>query len=203
MTRSAAIALAILLTGTAAVAQGTNRPVPTEYAGETTNLTSASGIPVSIRIFNWSSDEDRQRVVPVLTTASTENKGVPDLTKQLGNTPSVGQIWTDGPIGYSLKYAHRQQLSDGHERIIVVTDRPLGAIGRPGPWKAEGESDNVAPFTIVELRVNKDGKGEGKMSLGGPFTSNAGDHTVELSNYDKAPVTLKNIELKPKPYWAS
>jgi hypothetical protein len=197
MSRSVVLALSILLTGSTVLAQVAAKPAPpTEYVATTANLAPGSGTPLSIRIFKWSSDEDRKQVLSVLTSAANDNKGIPDLLKLLGGSPSIGQIWTDGPIGYSLKYAHRFNLPDGGQRIVVVTDRPLGAVDPGGLWKAEGQSGAVAPFTVVELHVSKDGKGEGKMSLSAPFSINASDNTVALTNYASAPVTLKNVHLK-------
>ena len=108
----------------------------------------------------------------------------------------MGQIWTEGPGGYALKYTHREDLPDGGQRIVVITDRPIGALNPPGPWKAEGQTTDVAPFTIIEMRVTKDGKGEGKMSLGVPFTIDPGDHTVDLSNYAAAPVTIRTVQVR-------
>ena len=75
-------------------------------------------------------------------------------------------------------------------------DRPIVALNPPGPWKAEGQATDVAPFTVIEMHVTKDGKGEGKMSLGVPFTIDPGDHTVDLSNYAAAPVTIRNVQLR-------
>jgi hypothetical protein len=199
MSRSVALALSILFTGSTALAQvGANAQPPTEYVATTANLTPGSGTPLTIRIFKWSSDEERKRVLAVLATASTEKSGTPDLIKQLAGSPSIGQIWTDGPIGYALKYSHRLSLPDGRERIVVVTDRPLGAVDPGGLWKAEGQSETVPPFTVVELHVGKDGKGEGKMSVGAPSSINAEDNTVGLTNYATAPVTLRNVHLKPR-----
>jgi hypothetical protein len=195
--------LTVLVAGSAALAQTPKRTAPTEYTGVTTNLATGSGSNLSIRVLNWSTDADRQRVLAVLGSASTEDKAVQDLTRQLADVPSVGQIWTEGAIGYSLKYAHRVKLPDGGEQVVVITDRPLGAIGRSLPWKAEGQADTVQPFTIVQLHLNKSGKGEGKMSLGAAFTPNPGDHTVALTDYAGAPVTVKNVERQPKPYWAA
>lgn len=201
---SVAIGMAVLLAGSAAVAQTTaKRRAPTEYTGVTTNLTPGSGSTLSIRILNWSPDDDRKRVLGVLGTAGTGDKAPQDLAKQLADVQSVGQIWSDGAIGYSLKYAHRESLPDGGERIVVVTDRPLGWLDRPGPWKAQGQDAQVYPFTIVELHLNKAGKGEGKMSLAATFTTNPNDQTVSLETYASAPVMLKNVERKPKPYWAA
>jgi hypothetical protein len=134
MSRSVVLALSILFTGSTVLAQGAKPAVPTEYVATTANLAPGSGVPLSIRIFRWSSDEDRKQVLSVLAGASTENKGLPDLIKPLAGSPSVGQIWTDGPIGYSLKYAHRLNLPDGGQRIVVVTDRPLGAVDPGGLW---------------------------------------------------------------------
>jgi hypothetical protein len=197
-----AMGMAVLLTGSLAIGQTTaTRPAPTEYTGVTTNLTPGSGSNLLVRVLNWSAEGDRQRVLGVLGSASAEDNVVPDLTKQLADVPSVGQIWTDAAIGYSLKYAHRLSLPDGGERVIVITDRPLGVLERPGPWKAAGQA-KIHPFTIVELRLNKDGKGEGKMSLAAPFTTNPTDHTVNLSDYAGAAVTVKNVERQEKPYWA-
>ena len=182
MTKCLAIAIALLSTGSVAFAQTTKPPVSIEYSGTTAGLAPGSGVTLTFRIFNWSTADDRQRVLQAVMTASKENSGIPDLTKLLASNPSMGQIWTEGPGGYALKYTHREELPDGGQRIVVITDRPIGALNPPGPWKAEGQATDVAPFTVIEMHVTKDGKGEGKMSLGVPFTIDPGDHTVDLSN---------------------
>ena len=196
MTKCLAIAITLLSTGSVAVAQTANSSVPVEYSGTTAGLAPGSGVALTFRIFNWSTADDRQRVLQAVTTASKENSGIPDLTKLLASNPSMGQIWTEGPGGYALKYTHREELPDGGQRIVVITDRPIGALNPPGPWKAEGQTTDVAPFTVIEMHVTKDGKGEGKMSLGVPFKIEPGDHTVDLSNYSSAPVTIRNVQLR-------
>jgi hypothetical protein len=195
--------MAVALTASVAAAQTAKRVAPTEFSGVTTNLTPGSGSNLSIRILNWSDADDRKAVLSVLSGTSTQKAPVPDLTKQLAANQSVGQIWTDGALGYSLKYAHRAELPGGGERIVVITDRPLGVVEGGGPWKAKGQDEQVNPFTIVELHVNKNGKGEGKMSIGAPFTIDPAEQTVSLSDYGKADVMVKDVERKPKPYWAT
>jgi len=197
------VVVAIVLSGSVATGQtAAKRQVPTEYTGTTANLTPGSGNKLSIQVVNWSTDSDRQSVLSVIESISAEDTALQDLTKQLGNVQTVGHIWPDGALGYSLKYAHRVPLPDGGERVTVVTDRPLGAWDRPGPWKADGQDSKIAPFTIVELHLNKNGKGEGKMSLATPFAINKSDQTVSLSNYDSAAIMLKGVERRPPPYWA-
>ena len=51
--------------------------------------------------------------------------------------PLAGYVWTDESLGYSIRYAHRQEPFSGGERMILVTDRPLGSSGGK-PWKASG-----------------------------------------------------------------
>jgi len=196
MTKCLALASAILLIGSTAVAQTASPPVPVEYTGTTAGLAPRSGVTLTFRILRWSTAADRQRVIGVLTSASQDSKGIQDLTKLLATNPSTGQIWSEGPAGYSLKYAHREELPGGGQRVVVITDRPLGAVDYPGPWRAQGRSEEVAPFTVIELHVSRNGKGEGKMSLTGPFTVDSEAHTVHLDNYDTAPVTIRNVQLK-------
>src|SRR5262249_48873334 len=53
------------------------------------------------------------------------------LTAALDKAPTVGFLWTNEVVGYSIKYAYRISLPDGGERIILATDRPLGT-GKAG-----------------------------------------------------------------------
>src|SRR5215470_18080915 len=48
------------------------------------------------------------------------------LNTAIGKAPTVGYIWTNETVGYSVKYAQRLALPDGTERIILATDRRLG-----------------------------------------------------------------------------
>ena len=203
--RNSTIAVVVLLMAAAADAGQTEskRQVPDEYTATTANLSQGSGAKLSIQVLKWSSKEDRERVIQAIRSASKEEKPQEDLVKQTGVVSTAGYIWSDGPVGYSVKYAHRAAQPGGGEHIVLVTDRPLGMWGQPGPWKVAGREASLSPFTIVELRVNKNGKGEGKMSLGTSFSVNDAEQTLSLSDYDGAVVTLRNVERQPKPYWAS
>lgn len=138
----------------------------------------------------WSTDADRER----LAAAFTE-KGDAGLQATLEVAPTTGIIWTSESLGYALRYAHRVGLPDGGERIIVVTDRRLGAWTRDNPWKAtrlQGAPDY--PFTLLELRLNRRGLGEGKMSLAAKVTVDQEAKTIALDSYGAAPVLLKGVK---------
>jgi len=191
------LAAGVLLASAALVAQPqTKPPVPEEYTGTTANMAPGAGTSLSIQVLRWSPDAEREKVLSAIT--ATSDKGQPDLAKTLQETPTVGYIWTGGSLGYSLKYAHRQNLPDGTEQIVLLTDRPLGTWERTGIWKATGSTEAERPFTVVELHLNKDGAGQGKMSLSTPFAADEKTKTIGLVNFGAAPVLLKDVKHKPK-----
>src|SRR5688500_10934052 len=55
------------------------------------------------------------------------------LAAALGRAQTIGYIWTNDITGYSIKYAYRAPQPDGGERIVLVTDRRLGA--HTAGWK--------------------------------------------------------------------
>src|SRR5207249_6066529 len=52
---------------------------------------------------------------------------ISEFTAALAKASTVGYIWTDEVVGYSIKYARRIPLPNGGERIVLATDRRLGA----------------------------------------------------------------------------
>ena len=115
------------------------------------------------------------------------------LTGALGKAPTVGYLWTNETVGYSIKYAHRIPLPDGGERIILATDRRLG--GGTAGWKLSG---NAAPtdyeFTLIEVRMDSKGSGEGKTSLTTKVVFDNEAKTIALENYAAAPALLQNVK---------
>ena len=80
-------------------------------------------------------------------------------------------------------------MPNGGERIIVVTDRPLGSWSRTAWRTASSPPAKEAQLTLIEMRLNRQGRGEGKISLGSKIAAD-GD-TLALENYASAPVLLK------------
>ena len=68
-----------------------------------------------------------QREEAVATPPQRRVDPIAALTAAIGKAPLVGYIWTNDVTGYSIKYAYRAALPDGSERIILATDRRLGA----------------------------------------------------------------------------
>ena len=119
------------------------------------------------------------------------------LTAAIGKGPTLGYIWTTDITGYSIKYAFHAPLPDGGERIILATDRRLGAYS-PG-WKiaAATPSDADYQFTLIEIRLDAKGSGEGKASLMTKVIvdeSAPGAKTVALDNYASTPAIFQNVK---------
>jgi hypothetical protein len=122
------------------------------------------------------------------------------LAAALGNAPTVGYLWSSEVAGYSLRYAVRLADAGGGTRIILITDRRLGATN--DLWKPAG-TDAVASydFSVIELHLNSKGEGEGKTSLTGKVavvSANSGSaaKTFALENYSALPVVLANVRGK-------
>jgi len=114
------------------------------------------------------------------------------LTAAIGKAPTVGYLWTNEVVGYSIKYAYRTQLRDGGERIILVTDRRLGA-GRSG-WKPVATATPTDyEFTLIEVRIDSKGLGEGKASLTSKVILDNEAKTLALDNYATTPAILQNV----------
>jgi hypothetical protein len=118
------------------------------------------------------------------------------FTAALGRAPTIGYLWTNDVTGYSIKYAYHSTLPDGSERIILATDRRLGAYS--SAWQpAAAASITDYEFTLIEMRLGARGMGEGKTSLTTKVILDNvenGAQTVALDNYAATPAILQNIK---------
>jgi len=91
------------------------------------------------------------------------------LEQALQKSPMIGVLWDSGAAGYSIRYAYRLPQPDGGERILLLTDRRLS------PWSpfwkpaAPSQTSTDYDFSLIELRVNAQGSGDGKASLDSPI----------------------------------
>jgi hypothetical protein len=132
---------------------------------------------VEIVVNRWSTDQERDRLLTVLLENGPEK-----LLDILQDTPRVGYIRTPDSIGCELKFSRRTPGEDGVERIEVVTGRDFRfceVINQSG-------STNYS-FAVIELRINRNGQGEGQMSLATKITGKA----LALEDYATQPVSLR------------
>lgn len=116
------------------------------------------------------------------------------LSTELTKVPTVGFLWSSSEVlGYSVHYAGRFAEPDGGERIILITDRPLGS--GHSLWKLAGPGPLTSyDFSVIELRLNAKGEGEGKVSITGKVSPDAAAKVLALDNYSGLPVLLGNVK---------
>ena len=113
--------------------------------------------------------------------------GADKLLDALQDTKPVGIIKTPDSLGYDLHYANQTPLPDGGRRIVIATDRPIGF------WEASHRPRTIDyPFTVIQMEIDKDGKGKGTLSYATKIIP-AGD-TIVLENFGIQPVMLTEIK---------
>jgi hypothetical protein len=160
----------------------------TRYIATTAN-TSSPGDTVRFDLIRWSTDMERDQLF-----TSVQKSGDMGLLALLQKAPTIGYIWTTETAGYPLRYAYRQTMADGSDRIILAIDRQLGSF-EPQRWKLSGTAAQTDyPFTVIELRIGKTGLGEGKASLNSKVTADETAKTIALDNYAAAPVLFQAVK---------
>ena len=142
---------------------------------------------VDITIDRWSPASERERLVHAL-----QEKGSNELLKQLQKNKPVGRIRTPDSLGYDLRYAYQQTDADGARTIVIATDRPIGF------WEASNRPRSIDyPFTVIQMKVNRDGTGTGTMSYATRIVAHE-NNVIELEDFSSQPIMLNNIKAEPK-----
>ena len=180
-----AAAVAAVLAVTAAAQEA--KPKPVRFTAFAVNLGSGPNAgTVDIVLERLSSDEERANLLATFLEGGQDKL----LTALQQVKPRVGYIRTPNSLGYDLQYAYRTVNSDGSSRIVIGTDR------RVGYWEARNQPRTMDyPFTLIEIRLDKEGNGEGRMAVGTKISRSKDGKTIELENYGISPVALKNITI--------
>jgi hypothetical protein len=169
-------------------AQTPKTSITATFTATTAALSAGTGVGLKIDILRWSTDEEAAKLVTTF-----KDKGDKAWSEALQAAPSVGYVWAaTSSLGYSVKSARRVATPDGGARIILAIDRPLGSWDRPA-WKAAAGATDYA-FTVIELRVNKAGVGEGKASLTGKVAIDDDAKAIAIESYANDPVTVKGVK---------
>ena len=158
-----ACVLAIAMTMPARVAGQTSGMSErfTAFAVNLGNFGPTQSGTVEIVVTRWSTDDEREMLIGALL-----NKGPDALLDERRETQRIGYIRTPNSIGYDFHFAQSIPAEDGR-RVILVTDRLISF------WEAANQPRSIEyPFTLIELRLNRDGEGEGKMSIATKITGN-------------------------------
>ncbi len=155
------------------------------------NAGAAEGV-TEIHIERWTTDAERASLLKLVNTAKAGERGQNDLLKALEKVrPRVGFIKLPNTLGKDLQYAFATTLPDGTRQIVIATDRPVSGIAAATDARTQDY-----PFTLIEMRMKPNEKGEGKMLVASSITSKNG--RLELENYANEPVRLTEITEEQK-----
>jgi hypothetical protein len=174
---------AVAFTTFSLVAQAQTMGSPERYTANAVNMNVSAAGQIEIAVDRWSSDADRDKLMSIMM-----DKGPDKLLDALQDMPRMGYFRVPGQLGIDVHFARKVPLPEGGERVVLVTDRRIGF------WEAANQPRSIDyPFTVIELRLNKDGEGEGKMSLATKIIADKEHNIVTLENYDIQPVMLNNV----------
>jgi hypothetical protein len=167
------------------------------FAINMSNIATGSNAVVQINIDSWSTPEERE----LLITTMVEKKPA-DLLKALQKLPVRGRFRIPTArqpdphhlsLGLDIHYAWQTPLPEGGRRIVLATDRYIGF------QEARNQPRSIDyPFSLIEIRTDKDGKGQGKMAVATKIDFDKDKKVVQIENYGSEPVRLNEVKVKVK-----
>ena len=148
-----------------------------------------------IRVTRWTTAAEREK----LLSQVVENKPN-DLLRALTKLPDSGRIRVPGHrgpdphkvvLGWTVHYAWHAPMDEGGHRIMLATDRYITFE------EARANTRTMDyPFTLLEIRLDKNGEGVGKAAIATKITFDKKKNTMELENYGIEPVRLNQVKLE-------
>ena len=118
--------------------------------------------------------------------AAYEKRKQDGLLDTLQRAPRVGVFRVPGNLSWDIKYAFKQRGRDNRTRIYLLTDRNVSfaeAATRPRSLDY--------PFTVIQLRVDDNGMGEGEINVAAAIGFNDKDLVIE--EFLDRPVRLTKV----------
>ncbi|HEX5107610.1 MAG TPA: hypothetical protein VFV95_04155 [Vicinamibacterales bacterium] len=178
---------------------------------------NAIDVPLTIELFRWSTDAERQPLIaalaappaaPAPNAAPAAGRGgraqgagrggrggrgtAPPPSPMARLTAAVKGAPTVGFIwggitGYSIKYAWRAPATDRTERVVLLIDRRLETPLLPPASSAVADAE----FTLLEMQIDAKGTGEARTSLNAAVVVDTTAQTLALDGKAGTPPALR------------
>ncbi len=163
-------------------------PTPLRLKAFAVNMNAAgprnSGT-LDIVVERWSTPAEVDRLRTVL-----EEKPDNLLSAVQKIKPRAGFVRTPTSLGWDLQFARETQLPDGSHRIVLGSDRPMSF------WELSNQPrSSEYQFMLVEIHLDKDGKGQGTLAPAAMVNWDNDTKTLEVENYSNQPVRLTQVEI--------
>ena len=169
-------------------------PLPAEKAKPIERLTAfaaslgagRAGV-VDITINRWSTDEEREMLLTTLQEFGPDKL----LDALMKIRPPVGYMRTPNSLGYDLFFARNNPNPDGSRKVVLATNRRVAFREA-----ANNTRSMQYQFTLIEIHLDKSGKGDGKMVPAAKVTWDKDAKKLEIENYQALPVDLLQVTAK-------
>jgi hypothetical protein len=183
------LALMVIAVPTLPAQDQTEKETFEGWAVSTGNLATGRNSTVQINITRWTTDEERQQLIETLV-----EDGSDEALKLLQQQEETGYMRLVGPASRltafpTTRLHFAREIRDGKTRIIrLVTDRPIGYYeARSNPRSMDYN------FTVLELRLDENNEGEGRLAVGVKVMYDKETRTIKLENYSSEPIRLSEI----------
>jgi hypothetical protein len=188
----------VLAGGMSVSAQNAEKIRITGWALNMSNIATGANQTIQIDIDNWSTTPTRDRLIQAFMEKKQDG-----LLKELQKLPEIGR-WRFpgymGPdpnniyrLGTPLRYAMNHPGPDKTRRIVILTDRIIGF------QEARNQPRTIDyPFTLMEMRFDASGKGEGRMASHTQISLDKKKNQIEIENYSSEPIRLNELKLEVK-----
>jgi hypothetical protein len=196
---AAVMAMGMLARGQATVPQDNNdeKLHISAWAVNMSNVGTGATAMVDFTVERWTRPEERAQLI-----ATMLEQGQEGLLRALKKMPSHGRMWFpswQGPdpfnarLGWDIRYTAQEPLPEGGRRIVMALDRYLTF------WEVRERPRTIDyPFTVIEMRLNRDGEGEGKLSVATRIRFDKEKNVIELETYASEPVRLQKVKAQRK-----
>jgi hypothetical protein len=142
---------------------------------------------MEIVIERWSTEEEIEKLRGILVEQGGD-KLLPAVQKV---KPRCGYVRTTNTLGWDVQFARETTLDDGTRKIVIGTDRPISF------WEARNNPRlSDYEFSLAEIRLPKEGKGQGKAITAAKLSWNKQTQMLEIENYQREPVRLNEITIE-------
>jgi hypothetical protein len=168
----------------------------TGWALSMSNVAPGANQTIQITINRWSTTAQRDRLIQVFLDKKQDG-----LVRALEDEPELGRFNFPGyrgpdpdktmSLGTDIRYAMNHPGEEGGRRIIIITPRVIGfreSVNQPRTVDY--------PFTMFEMRFDRNGKGEGRMAVATKIIFDKNKKVIELENYSSEPVRLNELKLE-------
>ena len=184
MSRLLAVFTGIAIVATASAIPAERRPDAeperfTAMAVEMGDLSTPRPGVIEIVVMRWPDRDERDMLLGLLC-----DRGPAALFEELKQTRRVGYVRAGDGSGYDLHFAQETRGIDGERFITLVTDRQIGR------WETRGLD---FPFTVIELRVDRAGDGDGTIWMAAAVSVNPEFNSIGVNDYAVHPLRLRSV----------